>query len=52
MNRNEAELADELETLMIYVFKYRMISDVPVGAYLSGGVDSSVVAAILQKHDG
>jgi asparagine synthase (glutamine-hydrolysing) len=50
--KGEAELVDELESLMISAFKYRLIADVPVGLFLSGGVDSSILAAILQKQGG
>ena len=43
----------ELERLLISSFKYRMVSDVPVGTFLSGGYDSTAVAAILQaNHSG
>jgi asparagine synthase (glutamine-hydrolysing) len=50
--RSESELVDELEALMTNAFKYRMIADVPVGVFLSGGVDSSVLTALLQAHGG
>ena len=45
-----AQAKREVEELLISSFKYRMVSDVPVGVFLSGGYDSSSVAAILQKH--
>jgi len=44
------DAATELEKIFIKSFGYRMISDVPVGIFLSGGYDSATVAAILQKH--
>jgi asparagine synthase (glutamine-hydrolysing) len=51
-SRKEDDLLDELEALAISAFSYRMVADVPVGVFLSSGVDSSLVAAILSKHHG
>jgi asparagine synthase (glutamine-hydrolysing) len=45
----EEEALEELERLLISSFEYRMVSDVPVGVFLSGGYDSSIVTAILQS---
>ncbi|MGE0588240.1 MAG: asparagine synthase (glutamine-hydrolyzing) [Cyclobacteriaceae bacterium] len=46
------DACDETEKILISAFRYRMVSDVPVGVFLSGGYDSTAVAAILQAHAG
>ena len=43
-------IVDELESIITEAFNLRMIADVPLGVFLSGGIDSSLVAAIVQKH--
>lgn len=44
------EAIDESERILEKAFQYRMVADVPVGVFLSGGYDSTCVTALLQKN--
>jgi asparagine synthase (glutamine-hydrolysing) len=48
---DDAQLADELDVLLADAVRLQMIADRPVGAFLSGGLDSSIISALMRKNN-
>ncbi|MCZ7584268.1 MAG: asparagine synthase (glutamine-hydrolyzing) [Deltaproteobacteria bacterium] len=49
-DRSESDLVEELRTLLIDAVNIRMVADVPVGMFLSGGIDSAAIACIARPE--
>jgi asparagine synthase (glutamine-hydrolysing) len=51
-NASEEELKTELREMLSESVRIRLMSEVPLGAHLSGGIDSSIITALMAKLSG
>jgi asparagine synthase (glutamine-hydrolysing) len=47
---NDSNVSSDLKSLLHDAVRLRLISDVPIGAFLSGGLDSSIISAVAAQH--
>jgi asparagine synthase (glutamine-hydrolysing) len=50
VQRDEEAILDDLEKVLAFAVRRQSVADVPVGAFLSGGIDSSLVVALMQAQ--
>jgi asparagine synthase (glutamine-hydrolysing) len=51
-NHSEAEWVEQIQTKLLQTVRMQLISDVPLGAFLSGGLDSSTIVAVMARLTG
>ncbi|GIW89243.1 MAG: asparagine synthetase B [Isosphaeraceae bacterium] len=50
LRRSEADDAEALRSTLDDAVREQMVADVPLGAFLSGGIDSTIIVGLMQRH--